>query len=165
MVQRNRLAITYSKNITGRSFDIDWFHILETSQAGEVNFMFNNRSRKLTGLEKMIQKWTLLFLTPQGSDPFEPDLGTDFYRVLESSSGDEGYISNIVNSAISDASEQIEVVQSEVENLPEDETFSAAALISISVVSQTLDVRIQLVNAQGESRIYTLPVPLENSPI
>lgn len=157
------MPISYSRESGGKSFDVDWMSISTSSLKGEVNFDVSSvRSpRKVTGLDKMVQKWLYLFMLPAGSDVFEPELGTDFYFLREASISDKGYVSNILTSAIGNASEQMLLLQGDQESTPDDERFLTAEMINLSFGLAEVDVTIKLVNAQGSSRVLTLPSPFK----
>ena len=157
----------YSRNLVGKTFDFDWFSIKESTLVGEVNFSFAGTSRRVTGLDKMVQRWLYLFLTPIGSDIYDPGLGTDLHRILEATLADEAYITNVINASVNDASEQLSASQTLEDNLSADEKFVSATVKSVNFIRNELrvDARIALVNAQGSARILTLPTPMANAPI
>jgi len=142
------------------TLDVDWFSIEEASLAGEVNGGFQ-KSRRISGLDKMAQRWLLIFLTPRGSDIYDPSYGTDFHLVKESAVNDESYIQNLINASISDTNEALSAYQQTEGELRESEEFYTAELqdIIFSKERQSVDVYIKIVNSQGDSRILELPTP------
>lgn len=152
--------MNYTKSIAGKTLDIDWFNITESTLEGEINFRFGDRSRRITGLDKMIQKWLLLFMTPVGSDVFEPNHGTELSSLMEASGNNKQYITSVVNASISDASEQLlEIQQAEPPTDP-DEWFSSASLLKLEFTVTSVTVYIRIVNRQGLNRTLTLPTPM-----
>lgn len=157
--------INYSRSVSGKTFDFDGFSIKEPTLKGRINFQFSAPSRKITGLDKMVQQWLYIFLTPQGSDVFEPERGTNFIAVLEAAANDRGYISNIVSSSVANTNEQMLALQAETPSLPPDETFVLSTLSSIVYGITSVEIRIRIINAEGAGRTLTVPSPFVNAPI
>ena len=154
------MAIT-KRYPTGESTkDIDWFSLSSPELTGEVELGFTS-SRSITGLDKMAQRWTMIFLTPRGTDIYDPNYGTDFYLVRDAAINNESYIRNIITSSINAANSTFKAYQQSGENPTKDEGFYTAVLqdIVFSQERQSVDVYIKIINSLGEFRVLELPTP------
>lgn len=152
--------ITYTKNISGKLLDIDWFNLSDASLQGQINFQFGDKSRRLTGLDKMVQKWLWLLLTPAGSDMYDPNHGTEFYNLRDAATNNHQYITATVNSAIADATEQLRAIQQQTPPTDEDEWFSSASLLRLEFGRDSATIYIRIINRRGLNRSLTLPTPM-----
>jgi hypothetical protein len=82
------------------------------------------------GPQKLINRWVKCFMTPQGSDLFEPAYGTGFPDLIGSNIQSTSDIIDVVSLAIQDCNEQIR--RFETTNLtPIDERLGAATILRI----------------------------------
>ena len=140
--------------------DVDWFGLKDPSLNGELGLDFQ-MSRQVTGLQKLAQKWLLIFLTPRGSDYFDPDMGTDLHGLLEANLNDTSYIHNMIRSSVMEANSQLRKYQSEAQSLPKDEIFENSAIKKLEYDTQGLKIELEVAiyNSLGQSRVIEVPTP------
>jgi hypothetical protein len=112
----------------------------------------------VTGIQKLVQRYAILFLSEAGDDPFDPVHGSSFVPLVTSGTvGTIGHARNIFADANLSVAMQMRI---ETEGLPPDETLESATLLDLRVDFQTSTVYLQVLitSAAGSSVEFTLPV-------
>ena len=154
-------------NTDGRAFDLE---ALQTIDGGNLSLTplsltlsDKNVSRRITGIQKLVQRYALLFLQFQGSVKFAPEQGTGFLNAAYAGAIQNGeHVSHqflFANTAVID---QLRFDDSSLEfggAPPDDERISAANLLDYSVDTRQarLFLRIQIINLLGDSTTLVLP--------
>lgn len=109
-----------------------------------------------TGVQKLAQRWVLHFLTIRGSMPFL-DRGCDF--MLEARQGLLRTEAD-VETAFTIATAEVERDMQNEEPLtaPADERLESATLLSIGLLGQSLELRVEITSVAGTSARVILPV-------
>ena len=152
---------------TDRQVDIEALQSAE-SPAKEIRLSKSmtggDKHRRITGLQKLVQRYAILFLTRLGSSRFAPLIGTDFVDAAQ-----RGFIKSRddVSQLFSFANRQVTAIllndattQDSFGEQPEDEQFDRAELedFTIDTASGYLYLRIRVYSASGDNANFILPV-------
>jgi hypothetical protein len=161
------MAIPTTADITGRELDLE---VLQTAaQPRELirltpTLAVDGVSRRITGLQKLIQRYTLIFFTKKTDVKFDPNQGTSFVSAVVT-----GAISTreqIVHNFTFANADVIAQLRSEDADprfgdpAPDDERIAAARLIDFSINrgTATLLMRVNITTLAGDSTVFVLPV-------
>lgn len=113
-----------------------------------------------TGIEKLVQRYTQLFLTQRGSVRNRPGEGSDFMTLLGAGNI---YDINTLTVAASAANKTVmDQIRTEdaVLDTPGDEALEASSIkdLAIDRAKATVYVTVRLDTVAGESYVYTTPV-------
>ena len=151
-----------STDYSGRTVDLLIFQGVQPTGNPQITLGFGAAGEVVTGIQKLTQTFTTMFLTAQGSIPYWPTLGTNFVPHLQ-----QGVIRDeaSVKSEFQFASElirQVLVLQTAQQATPDDEAFSSATLLSYSINKNTatLSLQIQIESLAGTTNTVFLPIPV-----
>lgn len=152
-----------STDYTGRSVDLLIFQGVKAAGDQKLVLGFGDEGGEVvTGIQKLSQTFTTLFLTRLGTIPYHPELGTDFVTALQ-----QGRIKDEsdVKAEFAIAVEQIRqtlALQANENSLPDDETFDSAVLNSFNLdkAASKLTLSIQINSLAGSNRTIFLPIPV-----
>lgn len=154
--------MTTSIDYSNRTVDVLMFQGADVGGDKPITLSLGDAGSVCTGLQKMSQTFTSIFLTRLGTIPSRPTFGTDFVTRLQ-----QGAIRNerSVKSEFDTASELARRTMSTeaVDNsLPTDETLVSAVLNSFKLDfgASKLTLVIKLTSAAGTDAVIYLPVPL-----
>ena len=150
--------MTLSTNYYNRSIDLSIFQGIKSSGAVTVEqSLFNSGGEVCTGIQKLIQRWLIAFLTPKGTMKYHPEWGTDFLVNV-------GSLTNEVDAEIefymcnSDACDQLKSEDENDGTVKEDEQLESVKLNGIVVSSTGFSLNIKLTSLAGESAPLILPI-------
>lgn len=143
------------------TYDLETFQTVTSSEDNGrlyLTFSKDNTSRRVTGLQKLVQKYVLTFLTPKGSMSMHPERGTDFMNAfmkggLQTRSG----ILSEFSFANLDTVQQIQ--SQELDDDPDEEKLRRAVLLDYAVDFNTgiLYFKVQLITAAGTEAVLIMP--------
>ena len=120
------------------------------------------RSGKVvTGIQKLVQRWVIEFLTPLGSMPYLLNRGSVFLNEARSgrmrTEADVMSVFAYANSKISDT-----LIEEDLLGVyPEDEQYSDARLISVAIrLGSKVSLTIAIDSKAGADRIFTVPIQI-----
>ena len=154
-----------STNYTGRNVDLNIFQNTPAEGAGEslVELVFGGDGGEVvTGIHKLCQSFTVLFLTEISSIPLHTALGTNFVTAVRMGRlRDEGD----VRSEFQESAERVkQTLDLEIDtyNLPEDEQIESVVLqnFEINQAASQLKIYVRITTVAGNSRVLYLPVPI-----
>jgi hypothetical protein len=143
----------------GRTFDILAFQPSANSTEMEQALASEaNGGLICTGIQKLAQRWTLEFLTPIGSIPYKPNIGSYFMIALRT-----GQIRTDVDvvSFFSGASSQVSgrLKTEDLDSDKDDEKLDSADLLYFDITEdRTLVLSVQINSLAGTSREVILPI-------
>jgi hypothetical protein len=116
-----------------------------------------SRTLAVRGPYKLAVQWLKRFLTTRGSDPFRPDDGTDFPKLIGSNIASSTDVRDVVLLAIQDCNQQIFDLQSQ--NPPDlDEQLLTATLDQFDANgADGYDAWVTISNAAGQAITVRLP--------
>ncbi len=111
----------------------------------------------VTGLQEIVQRFTLVFLTEQGSVAGRPNYGTNFMTKLRQGRlRTDADVRVAYSSALMDVKRQLAVMVADDD--PPEQVFENAELISASVADGRVLLSVKLITAAGETPKFTIPV-------
>lgn len=160
-----------TSDYTGRKKDISILQYPDPhiADAQSVKLNFSKNGRFCTGVQKTIQKYTVLLLTNLGSQEKFPEFGTSFYSDLIYRSGalDTILATQIFVAASAQAVDVIKAYQIYKDDIPADERLVSATLEDIVINNVYIAGRpdrqvafsVKILTEAGESVDYVLPLP------
>ena len=122
----------------------------------------------VTGMQKMAQRFAIVFLTQLGEVHFDQAFGTNFwYNLVHGSAQNTGQLQVAITLANTDAVSimQNDDISTVYGTVPEDEQIASATLLNFTVDTSTgtLYLQTSLTNQAGDSYVYVLPLSLSGS--
>ena len=161
------MSLAKSFNYNGRTVDIELLQSVQTpgaEQAVELALV-TQLPRKVTGIQKMIQRYTMLLLSALGTVKFAPEQGTTLLSTVAGGGLQTGSASFIFTAASSGV---VLAMQDEDRaydaatktTTPDDERIVSASLIDFTVdyARATLVLNVQITNAAGTATVFVVPV-------
>ena len=116
-------------------------------------------ARKVEGLQALVNRWVRVLMTPRGSDPLEPGLGTDFGNLIGTNvpKSAKGSIIDVVTMAIDDANDQVQE-QDKNARYSENEALEQTNLLRFSPTNSGdgFEVWVEIKNKAGEVLVTRL---------
>ena len=140
---------------------VDLLIFQNTAPSGERLLSLRFANLITTGIQKLAQTFTYLFLTAQGSVATAPDIGTGFLPAVQSGALiDEASLNNQFKFD-ADKVRRSMIATARASNLPADETLASVALqgFMLDKASSLLKLSVRLTSAAGVSWILYLPIP------
>jgi len=146
-----------ASNYTNKSIDVVAFHGVKPVGYTQLrqNLFLNTAGEVCTGIQKLVQRWLCIFLTPTGSQKFSPERGTRFMLDIFTA-GTESDVNTIFQIANSDTIDQLKA--EETVGMPADEMIKSASLDSIILYLGNLSLYITIKSKAGESTGIILPI-------
>lgn len=116
-------------------------------------------TRSVSGLDRLVQDWMLLFLTTPGSDVFEPSLGGGARQIIgKPSYGGGTSASAELSLAVSRTREQLLRLQAQNPRIPPAERLLSASLSSVRFdeLTTTLTAVVDIQNMVGAAASVTV---------
>lgn len=115
-------------------------------------------SRKVTGIQKLVQQFLKLLMTKVGTDPLRPERGTNFPDVLSHGNlHSTGETDGMVKGAIATAAEQLASITSDRGSVYEQ--LQSAELTGLTVGVNAVSINIQVTSVAGEGASIFTPFP------
>ena len=132
----------------------------KTGQTRLVEALFTNGGSVCTGIQKLIQDWILLMLTPKGSLPFDQERGCGFLEEVLGARTEDA-----VRTAFVFANAEViqQLRNNEEESQSDDERIDSVTLDSINISGGNLSISVTLKSMAGDSREVKLPIT--NNPV
>ena len=159
------MAITsFNTNYSGRTRDINILKVKSytNNQTQTATIGFGNPSQYISGVEKLVQRYAILFLTNLGSQINYPTFGTNFLTALQENPSNISslqaqhlfnYSNNVVISIFT-------TYQANNPGLPLDEQFSSAQLVGFASNGTTVNMSIAITSLSGSNVEFILPLPI-----
>jgi len=146
-----------ASNYTDKSIDLVAFHGIKPVGYSvlQQNLFIGTSGEVCTGIQKIVQQWLCIFLTPIGSQTFNPLRGTRFMLDIFDA-GSESSIFSTFYFANSDAIDQMKA--EELVEMPDDERIDDVTLTRLSLYLGTLSLYIHITSKAGESAEIILPI-------
>jgi len=141
-------------------YDIEFLQPAANSDQRFLTFTHNNRHSRVSGIQKVIQRYINLFLTPKGANPLNKDVGSEFMLAFDSNSlttvSDIPYLFAISNISILDT---LMASDNNENNIPE-ESIASANLLDYSIDRSQLKIylKIQITTKAGEAAVANIPI-------
>ena len=139
------------------SYDILIFQGVEPVDEQKITLALGNPGAFTTGIQKVAQSFTKIFLTELGSMDHDPTLGTNFLSALRQGLiRDEVTLQGAFQTAVMDVFNYISL--NEDPTIPDDERLVEANLAKWDLRPGFLSIEVEIVTAAGDTRIYVIPV-------
>lgn len=154
--------MAFTTDYSGRTIDLFIFQGAKPLGDQLIAPGFGPDSGKITsGIQKLVQKWAILFLTEIGSMEYHPELGTRFLTLAS-----QGGIRD-VSMARGEFQLGAQLVQNtlaalETADMPYDEKLASAELVAVTLdrVAGLLNMTVTITSEAGTSHDVLLPVPV-----
>lgn len=151
---------------SNRQVDIEWLQtIFEPSvDPVQLNLNFSTNSKIVTGMQKLAQRFTNVFLTFVGDVYFDPTYGTTFWKeILGGATQNIGKVKVVVVKAIAQAKRIVDIENLDVDtfgDVPSDERLSKVQVLDVSIdrFSGTVSIQLEIRNVEGDAYTYVIPV-------
>jgi hypothetical protein len=155
--------MTVSVDYTGRTVDQLIFQGVEATGDQLVDLGWGDAGEMCTGVQKVAQTWTTLFMTDLGSIPLDTERGSSFMPAIRLGriQVDEDVIAEF-NLAADRVRRTMDQDAADVGNLPDDERLDEAILDSFEIfqAASLLQLKVVIRTIAGDSRTIFLPVPV-----
>ena len=158
------MAITKkTKDYTNRKIDI---LILDGDYTSKVfslpQSLYDSASpsgKVCAGIQKLVQRWFIEFMTPLGSMPYFKERGSNFINVIRSGRlRTESDIKDAFAFANAGVAFNLRAEDAKGE-YPNDEKYSNAELLSIKlVIGNQVSLSVRVDSLEGVSRIFVVPI-------
>ena len=124
---------------------------------GDLNLSFGSSPRAVTGIEVLVNMFTLLFLTSIGSDLAHPEIGSEIGSVVNGNIGSSKTI--FIDMVYTSVAEVVSTIsESQDSSTPADEFLSSVDILDVSISGTYLSVSVELESASGTTRTVIIPV-------
>lgn len=154
---------TISSNYVGRKKDISILQYPDASKADSqlVATSFSKSGRFCAGVQKLIQRYTIILLTNLDSQPLYPAFGTNLlYRLRQGlPPTDRLLASQIFNTASFSAVRVLSEYQNRHIETPLDECITRATLTNISLAGGSVSFAVTITTKAGDIVEFIVPLP------
>ena len=160
-----------STDYSGRQVDIEFLQTI-TQASGGVTRVTKTVARTppkvVAGIQKLLQRYTMLLLTPVGSVYGAPTKGTNFVAtILRGGGRSDGHIMEAFAFANVAAIDQLRQADADTTygTVPVDEQIQRATLLDFEVdhATSVLHLGVYVESQAGDSTVFILPVPVPRS--
>ena len=120
-------------------------------------FGTSNSGQVCAGINKLIQRWVLEFLTEAGSMPYAADRGCQFLTELYG-----GQLQSLIDVETAFMFAAIDVqrnlVNEEDDTWFDDERFDTATLLQATLAGDTVSLSVKISSVAGDSRVVIVPL-------
>jgi len=149
-----------SIDYTGRLIDIEWLKAVRVPEGSQSVQIALTPAAIVTGIEKMIQRYTLMFLTPTDSVYLDPTFGTPFTQAIINGtiinygqlSAEFAYANTLV----------LQVMRTDIELLPDDEIVTSVKMTdaNIDFSNSTLMISLLMTTRAGTTAEFVIPTSI-----
>lgn len=152
--------LTTTDDYTGRTIDLEIFQTAKQPSALVAltkTVRRHNESRKVTGIQKLVQQYVLLFLSQKNGIFRDIDQGTEFLDAVN-----RGLIQNrsqvLTYFSFANSEVEFQLDAEDSEELPDDERLETAELLDYYIDRGiTLYMKIKLTTVAGDDYTFTIP--------
>lgn len=141
------------------TYDILLFTYESGFPNGRLRFSYGPVPRKITGVQKVAQALAKILITPKGSDPIRPSLGTEFPSMAMGSA--LGYNRSqslgMLTSAVKDAEAQVKNYLSGGKDY--DSQLQTASVLNFDLTEDMITLYIQIITRAGKKASVAIPFP------
>lgn len=121
-------------------------------------------SRRVNGIEKIVQQFLKCLFTTKGSDVMNPEAGTSAIAYLKNGNlGDQREVHSMISQDVQDAASQVQ--SNTAGNLSGDEQLSFVSVLRVDVQEDRVGIGLKLVTAAGTEAALYAPFPRLNMAI
>ena len=152
-----------STDYTGRTVDILIFQGVKETGDQLIDTSFGESGYVCTGVQKISQSWTALFMTDIGSMLNKPTRGSGFLPAVRRG---RIQVEEDIPSEFSLAAEQVRRTMGQdaddAGTLPDDERLEEATLLDYALFRDLsyLRLKVRIKSVAGDTRVIYLPIPI-----
>jgi len=143
---------------TGRTIDINIAGSKDGRSLSPMTMSFGNTSSYMTGVQKLVQRYTISLLTKLGSQTDTPGFGTNFITSLQGNltASDIEHILVFANAKVIS---EFRKYQESTDGLPLDEQINTVTIDSLTYELGVLNLKLSISTLAGNTIDYILPIP------
>jgi hypothetical protein len=143
---------------TGRTIDINIAGSKDGKNKSAMSLSFGDTSSHVTGVQKLVQRYTIALLTKLGSQTDTPTFGTDFISALQGNltASDIEHILVFANAKVIS---EFREYQESTEALPLDEQINTVSIDTLTYELGVLNLKLSISTMAGNTIDYILPIP------
>jgi len=144
----------------GSTHDLLLVTVTEGYPVGQVQFMFEETPRKITGIQKVAQIFMKVLFTQKGSDVINFNLGTMFPDLTigaNRTSNDENFLTD-VTTAVRDAENQTKSITASLLG-DTDSQLEKIDVLGLDIQTESLSLYLKLTTVAGETASIAIPFP------
>lgn len=151
-----------STDYANRKIDLHIFQGVKAPTASSITPSFGRISNYCTGVQKLIQRYTIALLTELGSQPSFETFGTSLITELNSSSSllNRADLYPIFNEANAKVLNEFFAFDLDNPSVPDDERLAGASVLSINSVNGTVSISVQIFTQATDPITFILPLPI-----
>jgi hypothetical protein len=155
----NRLVAKIPDSQVGKALD-SLFVLTSTSAThtdAALSLGITKPVKTVSGIDRLVQEWTMVFLTTPGSDIFDPAGGGGASSIV-GKTADRNSASAALSQAVERTRQQITAKQARNSRIPPSERLLSASLVSVkfNVETTTLSAVVDLKSMVGSSALVTI---------
>jgi len=139
-----------------------WLFSKSDNLEGEILLSTGDNLKSVTGIEKLVNIFVHFFLTGLGSDLIYRSTGTGFAEIIGGNIIFGGpVVKGVILLAVVETKRAILSDQAEIEvssSIPDDEFLEAATLLDFAVLSDTVNIEIEITSRAGNTRSIKVPI-------
>jgi hypothetical protein len=156
--------INTTDDYTGRQVDLEMFRSPERPVSiwpVQMKMNINGGPRRVTAIQKLVQRYANLLLQTVGSIQFDTDAGSSLFKDLQI--GSPYTAAQCLHSFTFANAQVVSQLQTEDANPTygtpvEDEMINDAILLDLEKVTDTLRIRVQITTLSGNIVTFTIPM-------
>lgn len=130
----------------------------------EQSISSEGASRRITGLQKLVQQFLRVLFTSRGTDVLRPSVGTSMPDILRYSNiGNRAELAGMVRSEIASASNQVADITSTLSSPYE--ILQEASLIDLEIGQVSISLGINILSLAGDQASLFAPFPRFDLPV
>ena len=146
-----------STNYADRTVDLLTHQDIQVGKEVQVQLSLGDAASVCTGIQKVAQQFTIMFLTDIGSKPRDENFGTSFLTALNAGSiQDDEEVTSFFQLAMSEIRTYLD--ENDIEGETDDETFDSAELTGWDLRPGFLSLNVRVTSLAGDERDIILPV-------
>ena len=155
------MPITTTTDYTDRLVDLEAFQtasVIGSLVPLSTTLRKNGESRKITGLQKLVQRYLIFFLTTLGDVKYDKEQGTEFIRTVIN--GGVQTRSDVIKLfAYTNSAVQSMLDKEDSNDQPDDERFHSARLkdYNLDFANGRLYLSVEVTSLAGDSYAFVIP--------
>ena len=135
---------------------------LPVAQQSVIKGLYTYGFRKtmsVRGIQRLVNRWALEFLTEQGSDPLDPDRGTAFMSLVGSNVSATRDLEEICRIAVSKANRRMALYEAQYPPESTEDAFASATITELTVSPGDFGItlRVRIRNQEGTAATISVP--------
>lgn len=150
-----------STDYSTRTKDLHIFQGVNAVKLSDITPGFGRISNYCSGVQKLVQRFTITLLNELGSQPDFPLFGTELVGTLlrSSSNINKADVGHIFNTASLKVIREFRDYQRGITGVPLDEQIDTATLVDVVIQNGSIGLTIKIYPLQGTPVVFIMPLP------